>query len=234
MGRAEQAAWLAIAAEEKAATVINLAPTDVRTVVDIGAGSGAVLTELDRKAFAERYWACEPSDLLLEISAGISRLVDTSQTTFNEAFSGVSFDLAILSHVVEHLVTPAVLIAQALERARYVVVEVPIEANVAGNLRRRLKQFRGNASRPHAAGHVQFFSRRRARLLVEYAGGEVISDLGYFPVAPYRAHGARFYHRVVLAGHRIGLARHYYEHYGMLIRRRSTEDWSHDHYYAPA
>jgi precorrin-6B methylase 2 len=57
----EVAEWLNVAADEKAASVIHLAPADTKTVVDIGCGSGSVLAALDKRGFAARYWACEPS-----------------------------------------------------------------------------------------------------------------------------------------------------------------------------
>ncbi|MGX6446640.1 methyltransferase domain-containing protein [Patulibacter sp. S7RM1-6] len=228
---AQLADWLATAAAEKASTVTALAPAGVEDVIEIGCGPGALLTELDRRGFAERYWACEPAENLFHQipTARLARLQEAQQTTFDKAFDGRRFDLAILSHVLEHLVSPAVLLGQALARADYVIVELPIEANVAGRLRREIKG-RLQGDQPHAAGHVQFFSRADARRLAAYAGGEVRDERTYFPVAPYAAQARTTYHRLVLAANRLGVAHLYYCHFGMLLTRRSIEAW--DHHYA--
>jgi SAM-dependent methyltransferase len=226
------ARWLNVAADEKAASVIALAPPNVSTVVEIGCGTGALLHALDRQGFADRYWGCEPARNLYDQipRQQIARLVDVAPTTFDSAFGVETFDLAILSHVLEHLLTPAVLLHEALARARYVLVEVPLEANAAGRARMAVKRASGRDPKMNDAGHVQFFSRNTARLLVRHAGGEVVADHGYFPEAPYREQAVHIYQRAVLASARIGVARHYYEHFAMLTRRADVGEW--DHHYA--
>lgn len=99
--------WHAVAAEEKAASVLRLlAGRRIDTVVDVGCGTGVVLQALDRQGFAGRYWACEPTPALHSEIPPIDRLVAAENTTFDQAFPGQGFDLAILSHVAEHLLTP--------------------------------------------------------------------------------------------------------------------------------
>ncbi len=139
--------WHAVAAEEKAASVLRLlAGRRIDTVVDVGCGTGVVLQALDRQGFAGRYWACEPTPALHSEIPPIDRLVAAENTTFDQAFPGQGFDLAILSHVAEHLLTPAVLIGELLERARFVLVEVPIENNLAGKTRVRVRELQGGSS----------------------------------------------------------------------------------------
>jgi SAM-dependent methyltransferase len=224
---AEEAKWLEVAAEEKARSVVRLSPVAVKTVVDIGAGSGAVLSALDRAGFADRYWACEPSTLYAEIPR-IGRLVDAENKTFDEAFGEMTFDLAILSHVVEHLLTPAVLIARALARARFVIIEVPLDGSPAGNSRSWIRKQRGVARLDNEAGHVQFFSRRSAQELVTHSGGVVDGVHGYFPRAAYAALAGNRLQRIVLKVARFeALGRLYHEHYAMLCSKRELDDWHH-------
>lgn len=227
------AEWLAIAGAEKAASIARLAPPEVHNIVEIGCGTGAVLAALDRIGFGQHYWACEPAaNLADQIDVdGITRLRDLERTTFDAAFHGRTFDLAVLSHVVEHLLAPADLIHQALHRARYVFIEVPIEQNFSGRVRMEFNRMRGRDQLTHSAGHVQFFSRRSTRLLVRYAGGELLNESGYFPRAPYAAQATRAHRRAVLAVSRCGpVARAYYEHFAVVAQRAQCPSW--DHHYA--
>jgi SAM-dependent methyltransferase len=229
------AAWLDVGADEKAASIAALAPPAVGTVIEIGCGTGAVLEALDRRGFGEAYWACEPeASLFAQIRREkISRLVDASPTTFDEAFGDQRFDLAILTHVVEHLLTPAELVTQALRRARHVFIEVPLDNNAAGWTRAQIRILLGRDRRDNKPGHVQFFSRRSARELVRYSGGQVLAERGYFPHAAALASADSLHRRVVAQAARIDLlGRAYYEHFAMLAEVATIGEWSH-HYHKP-
>lgn len=228
--------WLSIAGDEKADSIISLVSEPASEIAEIGCGTGAVLEALDRRGFAERYWACEPSRELFEQvrTDKITRLEALENETFDAAFEGRRFDLIVLSHVVEHLLAPADLVHQALKRADFVFVEVPIEGGLAGRARMSMKQALGEHPLDNAAGHVQFFSRSSAHQLVRFAGGEVVRSRGYFPKAPYRAQHQNTLRRAVLtlADHVEPVAQRYYEHYAMLIRPASIGSWTH-HYAKP-
>lgn len=228
--------WLATAGAEKARSIVDLVGTPVENAIEIGCGTGAVLVELDKLGFAENLWACEPSaELFNQIPRDqIARLRAVENTTLEHAFDGRSFDVAVLSHVVEHLLAPAKLINLALARARLVVVEVPIEAGPGGLARMTAKRALGRDPLDNAAGHVQFFSRRSARKLVEFSGGRVVADHAYFPMGPYSALPPTPVRRAVraLADHAEVVARAYYEHYAMLVASAEIGEWNH-HYARP-
>lgn len=61
------------------------------------------------------------------------------------------FDLAILSHVLEHVEFPRVLIRTAQRVAKYVFWEIPLEDNF------RLPDRLQNAGSFQDAGHINFF-----------------------------------------------------------------------------
>lgn len=228
--------WLSIAGDEKADSILSLVTEPVSEIAEIGCGTGAVLEALDRRGFADRYWACEPSlELFDQVRRDkVTRLQALENVTFDAAFGGRRFDLVVLSHVVEHLLAPADLVHQALERADLVFVEVPIEGGIAGRARMSVKQALGEHPLDNAAGHVQFFSRASAHQLVRFAGGEVVRSRGYFPTAPYRAQQQNTLRRAVLAlADRVEpVAQRYYEHYAMLIKPASVQSWTH-HYAKP-
>lgn len=226
--------WLATAGAEKAESITTLVREPVADVVEIGCGTGAVLTALEDAGFATNLWGCEPSTELFDQIPleRIARLRGVENTTFEHAFPGRTFDLAILSHVVEHLLAPAKVINQALTRARRVVVEVPIEAGPGGYARMTAKRALGHDPLANPAGHVQFFSRRTARKLVEFSGGRVVAERGYFPRGPYSALRPTPSRRLVLAvaDHAAPVAQRYYEHFAMLVEPAEVTDW--DHHYA--
>jgi SAM-dependent methyltransferase len=235
--RTDLATWHRVAANEKADSIIQLSPAGMERIVDIGCGSGAILEALDQRNFGGSYWGCEPTtDLYEAIPADrISRLVEATPTPFEEAFLDEPlFDLGIMAHVAEHLRTPAVLIAHALERCRYVLVEVPIEDNACGMVRTRAKQLAGRSRLDNVAGHVQFFSRRTARALIHHSGGKVIAERPYFPIAAASGSADHSYQRAVVAvaGASNFFGRRYYEHFAMIATAVRYENWQ-GHYIAP-
>jgi hypothetical protein len=78
-----------------------------------------------------------------------------------------NFDLVVLSHVLEHVLTPAALLARCLGLASLVVNELSARDNHAGRIRRRLLR---RPPWPDPSGHVQLFSRPERHEFVAYAG----------------------------------------------------------------
>lgn len=168
--------WRAIGARSKAAHAVDLctrAGLSPARVVEIGCGDGALLAELSAAWPSARLDGFELSAPAIEIArsreiAGVERL---------EAYDGEclpvedgTYDLAVLSHVVEHIPDPAPVVQEAARVARFVLVEVPLEAN-------------RSAVRPEkralseAAGHLHAFDRQAIRRLVADAGLKVVGEL---------------------------------------------------------
>jgi SAM-dependent methyltransferase len=165
--------WRAIGARSKAAHVRELcARTKLRprTLVEIGCGDGALLAAL--RGLAPVFDGFELSAPAAELAR--RALPDARRI---EAFDGSevpaeddTYDLAILSHVLEHVPVPLPLLAEATRVAHEVLVEVPLEDN---------RSARRPAKRAEAAsiGHLHFFSRASVRGLVAEAGLEVQAEL---------------------------------------------------------
>jgi SAM-dependent methyltransferase len=161
--------WRALGARTKAAHVLTLcarAGVRPRTLVEIGCGDGALLQALAASGLAGALDGFELSPTAIAITrargiAGAGRL---------EAYDGEripagdgEYDLAVLSHVLEHVREPAALLAEAARVARAVLVEVPLEAN---------RSAARPAKRALAAGigHVQVFDREAIGTLLAGAG----------------------------------------------------------------
>ena len=90
------------------------------------------------------------------------------------------FDVAILSHVVEHLEHPRQLLYEASRVARYVFVEVPLE-----DMRRHPKDYHADK-----VGHINFYSRRTIRWLLQSCGLKVIGQITTNPSKATYTHSA--------------------------------------------
>jgi len=246
--------WLLLGAEEKAASIVTLlGGADIRSVLEVGSGTGAVLERLDRAGFAERYYALEPSAALLNYMVrrgAITRLVDADAATLRRSRLGRSrYDLVILSHVLEHVEDPGRLLCDALDIGEFVIVEVPLEGSVLGNVRSTLKKWLTKVPRrDNAAGHIQFFGYRDIRDLVQWCGGTVLVSRLYVPRAQLRREFTRgsfprnAYHGLLLFLSRLApalWARYYHGHCAVLIGLRHPMEppnqsrWPSANYYEP-
>jgi len=232
-------AWLSIGAVDKAVSVQQLTrDLRIKSVLEVGCGTGAVLAEIIRRGIGSEYGACEPSPELFAHARArhYEADVDLRCGTFEgSAFNHRRWDLKVISHVVEHTPDPAALVVQVLAAARYVIVEVPIEGTRMGELRSRLRQaITGRRRSDNAAGHIQFFSVLDVHRLIHWAGGRVLRTRTYFPAATYRhmasaAGGWRriYYDAWVIANRVLGprlLTHLYYGHLAILAGQRSHDD----------
>ena len=168
--------WRALGARSKGAHVADLcAQVQLRptTVVEIGCGDGALLAELSARGLAPALDGFELSGP----AADLARAREIPGVRRIEAYDGVrvpaedgAYDLAVLSHVLEHVDAPAALLAEAARVARAVIAEVPLEANrSAGRPAKRSEAAR--------IGHVQFFDRSTIHALLAGADLTLVAEL---------------------------------------------------------
>ena len=150
--------WRALGARGKADHVVTLcgrAGLRPATVVELGCGDGALLAALAARGLAGRLDGFELSGH----AAAIARDRRIPGTVRVERFDGArvpaadgAYDLAVLSHVLEHVPDPGPLLAEAARLAPHVLVEVPLEANrsAARPAKRALAR---------DAGHLHAFDR---------------------------------------------------------------------------
>jgi len=140
------------------------------TLVEIGCGDGALLAAV--RGLAPVFDGLELAPPAAELAR--RALPDARRI---EPFDGLAvpaqdgeYDLAILSHVLEHVPVPLPLLLEAARVAHEVIVEVPLEAN---------RSAARPAKREEAAriGHVHAFSRADVRALVADAGLERQAEL---------------------------------------------------------
>ena len=115
--------WRWLTSQDKAANVMSLC-RDIphSTICDIGAGEGSLLQRLGDAAFGDKHFALEISQTGIEAIRQRSigtlvecRLFDGYTIPYPDRF----FDLAFLSHVVEHVEHPRRLLNEAGSIANY-------------------------------------------------------------------------------------------------------------------
>ncbi len=167
-GGESETEWRRLGAIDKAHNVITACkaiPHD--TIVEIGAGEGSLLQELAGHKFGKEIYALEISESGVDVIR--KRCIEDIKEV--QLFDGYSipyddnrFDLAILSHVVEHVEFPRLLICEAGRVARHVFIEVPLEDTVRAPQDFKLTR----------TGHINFYSYKNIRKLVQSSGFDII------------------------------------------------------------
>lgn len=163
-------AWRELGAVDKADNVLRLAKSlEPRTVLDIGAGEGAVLELLGRAGLGQEHHALEISPS--GVAAIESRTIPSLRKVglydgYHIPYEDDRFDLAILSHVLEHAEYPRRLLYEAGRVARHVFVEVPLEENSRAP----------HDWRDDGVGHINHYSHRTIRKLAQSSGFVVLAE----------------------------------------------------------
>lgn len=166
--------WRALGAVGKADHVLALcqrAGLRPRAVVEVGCGDGALLSELHRRGLGVTLAGFEITDAATALARQRPE-IDMVQT-FDGKHLPVAegtYDLGILSHVLEHVPDPAALLAEVGRACRAVVIEVPLEANLSAA---RSSKRKGAVE----VGHLQRFDRAAVAAVVEQAGMGIVGEL---------------------------------------------------------
>lgn len=179
-----QAEWLQRSAIQKADSVEKLLRNNgIRPehLLELGCGTGAVLQELRRRRVAQHYYGVDYSTEAIQYLKSTQPEVECAvvDITANvRVFDPAAFDVAVCSHVIEHLEDPLPFLELVRRlRCAYLLVEVPLEDLPLGRLKARWVD-RGH----NRAGHVQFFTRPSFQRLLNAAGFTMRDELLYAPV----------------------------------------------------
>lgn len=163
--------WRMLGAQGKASNIVDLCQDlPIESVLEIGAGEGAVLHTLSDRGFGQDLFALEisPSGVEQIQNRGIARLREAKlYKGYDVPYADDSFDLAILSHVIEHVEHPRILLCEAKRIAKYVFIEVPLEDNAGLSW----------DFEPDSVGHINFYSPKTIRSLVQTCGFRVLDQM---------------------------------------------------------
>ena len=162
--------WRRLGAIDKTSNVVDLCgahPHD--SLLEIGAGEGSLLKQLSDRGFARDLYALEISESGVRTIKGknIERLRECGLFDgYRVPYESGRFDVAVLSHVVEHVEHPRLLIAEAARVAKLVFVEVPLEDTLGMSHDFVLDD----------VGHINFYSPNTIRYLLQSCGLQVLSQ----------------------------------------------------------
>jgi ubiquinone/menaquinone biosynthesis C-methylase UbiE len=173
--------WRRLGALGKADNIVHLCkslPQD--SVLEIGAGEGSVLKRLSELNFGNNLYAIEISSSGVETikKKEIPQLVECMVFDgYHVPYKDDKFDIAILSHVIEHVEHPRQLINEASRVAKFLFVEVPLEHTI------RLS----NNFFFDKVGHINFYSLKTIKRFLQSCGliilGQIVANP---PKATYR------------------------------------------------
>lgn len=162
--------WRWLGAIDKAHNIqILCKDLPINSVIEIGAGEGSVLKRLSDIEFAQELYALEisPTGVSTIKNKNISRLKECSLFDgYNIPYDNKKFDLALLSHVVEHVEYPRKILYEAKRIAKYVFVEVPLEYTI-----RQPRNFVFDK-----VGHINFYSPKTIRRLIQTCNFRVLGQ----------------------------------------------------------
>ena len=149
---------------ERLLRVLSALPGEGVTLLDVGCGDGALLVELSRRRPRWVLTGVEIAPAAAEIARSRTpgfdvRTYDGERLPWPDA----SFDVGVLSHVLEHVDEPVATLREVARVCRRVAFEVPLERNLAAARRSR----RAQAAQ---IGHLRRMSRRDVRGLITAAG----------------------------------------------------------------
>ncbi|HTI59632.1 class I SAM-dependent methyltransferase [Mucilaginibacter sp.] len=165
-------AWRMLGAKYKAQHIIDVCKGQTfNKVLEVGAGDGSILKLLAEQDFARDYYAVEISESGVEhIKA---RNIPTLRSVqifdgYHLPFEDGSFELIILSHVLEHVEHERLLLRELKRVAKYCVIEVP--RDYKADVDKKIKHFL-------AYGHINIYTPTSLRYLLKTEGFDIVSDL---------------------------------------------------------
>jgi ubiquinone/menaquinone biosynthesis C-methylase UbiE len=178
--------WREFTAREKSKSILELSRgLKFKKVVEVECGLCNTIARLEKSDFAPEFYGVEVSPSVFYYNKRKTRigklkavyLLDTMETKFEDS----SFDLGILSHVLEHVSAPEKLLAETLRISKYVIIEVPLENCVSVNLYAKfLERQTGKKRTDNPTGHLNFFDKASIWSLVKKSSGEIMGERTYF------------------------------------------------------
>ena len=142
-----------------------------RLVAEVGCGDGVLLELLAGRGLGQSHYGYEISEKAVAIAT--ERLGPGAVERFDGErlpVADATYDLGVLSHVLEHVPDPLPLLRETARACRAVVVEVPLEDNRAAS---RPEAERGR----QAIGHLHRWSRGDVHVMCAAAGLRVVAEL---------------------------------------------------------
>lgn len=163
--------WRTIGAKDKVNNIINLVDFSKgkNKILEIGCGDGAILNELSNLIPEVELYGLEIAESLVNVvnRRKIQNLKECKHFDgYNIPYDNNLFDLVIMSHVIEHVEHPRILIHEASKVSSKIVFEVPLEHTI------RLKK--NFVLTP--TGHLNYYTYKTFRILLQSCDLKIINE----------------------------------------------------------
>jgi hypothetical protein len=178
-----QAEWLAYGAIEKANSVELLLKRYLKapeSLIELGAGTGAIIAELRQRKIAKKYIAVEYSkDACAYMEKNLDGVQIIQADIVNDAIE-YSADVIVLSHVLEHLELPDKLLSTIKQniKFRYLIIECPLEDLLMCRVKNLFRDRNNNSAK-----HVHFYNKDTLKIQIQ-KHFNIIEERYYCPWAP--------------------------------------------------
>jgi len=160
--------WLTVCARDKASNLHTLlGGRRVATVLEVGCGSGAVLSAVIDRGVGTSHKGVDMADPTLHRAPQAANLDIAAYDGSHLPFADRSFELSYSSHVVEHVPDPRAFVQEvARVSARWVYFEVPCELHLRADT--------AALQRTLDIGHINAYTPESFVLLLQTAGLQVV------------------------------------------------------------
>lgn len=179
----QQSDWREIGAKQKALNIMALCGgLQPQKVLEVGTGDGSILVWLSRMEFAPEFHAVEIAESALSLirEKNIPQLRQALPFDgYSLPFADDSFDLVILSHVLEHVEFERKLLREIKRVAKHCVLEVPKDYRFGVD--RKTEHFL-------SYGHINIYTPSSLRFLLRSEGFQIRKQkIGLYSIETYRA-----------------------------------------------
>lgn len=217
-------AWRMLGAKDKAQHILEVCKTiNPSRVLEVGAGDGSILHFLNEWGFGTELYALEIAETGVDVikSRNIGRLKEVrSFDGYHIPYGDNSFDLIILSHVLEHVEHERILLRELKRVAKNVVIEVPLDYRFGVD--KKIKHFLDY-------GHINMYTPSLIRFLLRSEGMEIIADnISMIPIATtkFNEFVNRKRPKSLVASLKIDLEFHLKKITGKLLGRKKQEQFA--------
>jgi len=166
--------WRLLGGKPKANHIVSLCKANKicpSSLIEVGCGEGAILEHLDKQNFCENMYGIDIAD------SGVKVVLSRNLKTLKEAkvFDGYripypdkTFDLAICSHVLEHVEYERILLREIARVSKKFIIEVPIDYRPGAD---------SKANHFFSYGHINMYSPTTIRFLIKSEGFSIVDDL---------------------------------------------------------
>ncbi len=169
--------WRELGARQKAKNIIEIsAEFNFQKVIEVGAGDGSILAEINRLNFASKLYAVEISESGIEAikKRNLSSVIEVQKFDgYKTSYPDDFFDLAILSHVLEHVEYPRMLLRELKRISKYQIIEVPRDYSF--NVDKKVKSLIDY-------GHINVYTPTLLRFLLKTENFQILNDkMAFYP-----------------------------------------------------